>query len=74
MQISVSGNKTVIDISSDTFAKGVYIDFNDIDCILSDNFFDLTDKKCYRVTVETEHTPHELKKQMKIMSVFDIGK
>ena len=73
-EISVSGNKTVIDISSDTFAKGVYIDFDDIDCILSDNFFDLTDKKCYRVTVETEHTPHKLKKQMKIMSVFDIGK
>ena len=73
-EISVSGDKTVIDISSDTFAKGVYIDFDNIDCILSDNFFDLTDKECYRVMVETEHTPHELKKQMKIMSVFDIDK
>ena len=73
-EISVLGDKTVIDISSDTFAKGVYIDFDNIDCILSDNFFDLTDKACYRVMVETEHTPHELKKQMKIMSVFDIDK
>ncbi len=26
------------------------------------------------IEVETEHTPHKLKKQMKIMSVFDIGK
>ena len=73
-EISVLGDKTVIDISSDTFAKGVYIDFDNIDCILSDNFFDLTDKECYRVMVETEHTPQELKEQMKIMSVFDIDK
>ena len=73
-EISVSGDKTVIDISSDTFTKGVFIDFTDFDCKLSDNFFDITDKKCYQVTVETDHTPQELKKQMKIISVFDIDK
>ena len=73
-EISVSGDKTVIDISSDTFAKGVFIDFADFDCVLSDNFFDLTDKKCCQVTVKTEHTPQELKEQMKIISVFDIDK
>lgn len=73
-EISVLGNKTVIDISSDTFTKGVFIDFSDTDCILSDNFFDLTNEKSYRVTVESDLASHELKEQMKIMSVFDIDK
>lgn len=73
-EISVSGDKTVIDISSDTFTKGVFIDFANSDCILSDNYFDITDKNNYRVTVETEHTPQELEEQIKVMSVFDIGK
>ena len=73
-EISVSGDKTVIDISSDTFTKGVFIDFANSDCILSDNYFDITDKNNYRVTVETAHTPQELEEQIKVMSVFDIGK
>ena len=61
-------------VTSDTFAKGVNIDFDGIDVVLSDNFFDLTDKKPYVVTAKTTYSAKELKKALKIMSVYDIGR
>ena len=73
-KISVKDGKTVIDIKADTFAKGVYIDFDKFDLILSDNFFDLTNNKAYRITVQTELSPEELNDNLKIMSVYDIDK
>jgi len=61
-------------VSSDVFAKGVYIDFEGIDLVLSDNFFDLTDGKPYTVTSKTEYSAEQLKKAIKIMSVYNIGR
>lgn len=61
-------------VSSDVFAKGVYVDFEGIDLVLSDNFFDLTDGKPYIVTSKTEYSAEQLKKVIKIMSVYDIGR
>ena len=61
-----------IDISADTFARGVCLDFRDFDCVLSDNFFALTDGKPYRVVARTEHRAAELAEQLTIRSVYDI--
>ena len=54
-----------IAVSGDAFAKGVYIDFEEYDCVLTDNFFDLTNKEVYVV---------KAKKSLKVMSVYDIGR
>lgn len=61
-------------VSSDVFAKGVNIDFDGIDLVLSDNFFDLTDGKPFAVTSKTEYNAGQLKKAIRIMSVYDIGR
>ena len=63
-----------LSVSSDVFAKGVFIDFDGIDLVLSDNFFDITDAKPYTITAKTEYCAQELKKAIKIMSVYDIGR
>lgn len=74
VDIKNSENGIVIEISSNTFAKGVYIDFDNCDPILSTNFFDLANYEKYKVTVETDKTAEELLTSLKIMSVYDIGK
>ena len=63
-----------ITVKSDVFAKGVNIDFGKYDCVLSDNFFDLANKEPYVIKVETEYSAKELKDDMKVMSVYDIGR
>ena len=74
VDITENENSKEIEISSNTFAKGVYIDFEDCDPILSSNFFDLTSKEKYKITVTTDKTKEELLSSIKIMSVYDIGK
>ncbi len=61
-------------VSSNVFAKGVSIDFEGIDLVLSDNFFDLTDDKPYAIMAKTNYSSEELGKVIKIMSVYDIGR
>lgn len=61
-----------ITIASDVFASGVFLDFRDFDCVLSDNFFDLTDEKPYRVTARTRRSPRELEESLEVKSVWDI--
>ena len=61
-----------IDVSADVFAKGVCIDFKDFDCVLSDNFFALTDGKPYRVYARTQRSARELQENLTIQSVYDI--
>ena len=61
-------------ISSDVFAKGVCIDFENCDCIMSDNYVDLTNAEPYRIHINTDYDAKRLEKELKIMSVYDIGK
>lgn len=63
-----------ISVSSDVFAKGVNIDFDGIDCVLTDNFFDLTNDKPYIVKAKTAYASEQLKSTLKVMSVYDIGR
>ncbi|MBE6709032.1 MAG: glycoside hydrolase family 2 protein [Ruminococcaceae bacterium] len=61
-------------VSSDVFAKGIYLDFDDCDPVLSDNFFDLTSREEYVIIARTERSADELKELIKVMSVYDIGR
>ena len=61
-----------IDVSADVFARGVALDFEGFDCVLSDNFFALTDGKPYRVIARTKRTAKELAENLVLQSVYDI--
>ncbi len=61
-----------ITVSSDVFTRGVSIDFADFDCVLSDNFFPLTDSKPYRVTARTSKSAQELAENLILKTVYDI--
>lgn len=69
-----AGEKTFAYIKADTYCKDVYLDFESFDCRLSDNFFDLTDREEYRITVKTDRTVEDLEKDLRILTVYDIGR
>ncbi|MBQ4110198.1 MAG: glycoside hydrolase family 2 protein [Clostridia bacterium] len=62
-----------LSFTSKNFAKGVYADFDD-DIILSDNWFDITNNKPYEITAYTDLPAETLLRQIKIKSVYDIGR
>ena len=61
-----------ITVRTDAFTKGVFIDFRDFDCVLSDNFFSLTNADPYRVTARTDRSARELEENAVIKTVYDI--
>ena len=61
-----------ITLASDVFAKGVFLDFEGFDCVLSDNFFSLTNGESYRVTARTDRSAAELKEALLLKTVYDI--
>ena len=61
-----------IAVVSDTFTKGVAIDFDGFDCVLSDNFFDLTDGQPYRVTARTDRSAAELRERLLWKTVNEV--
>ena len=67
-----SDRGVTISVSSSVFAKGVFLDFDQFDCVLSDNYFALTDGKPYEVTARTDRTAEEIKHHLLIQSVYDI--
>lgn len=63
-----------IKVKSNVFAKNVSVDFDEYDCVLSDNFFDITNSEYYVISSKTNHKAQKLKKALKITSVYDIGR
>ena len=61
-----------LSVASDTFTKGVYLDFRDDDFVLSDNFFPLTDETPRTVHVRTDRPTGELLEQLTVRTVYDI--
>ena len=61
-----------IRVSSDVYAQGVCIDFSKLDCVLSDNYFALTDHNAYLVTAWTKDSPQTLQNQLLLQSVSEI--
>ena len=59
-------------VSSDVFTKGVFLDFRDFDCVLSDNFFSLTGPEPYKVIARTDRNAVQLRENVEIKTVYDI--
>lgn len=66
------GEEIEIAVSGTAFAKSVFLDFENFDCVLSENYFDITDPSPYRIKVKTDRCPEELKENLRIKSVYDI--
>lgn len=60
-------------VTSDVFAKNVALEYEAFDCVMSDNFFDLTGLEPYVVTLQTDRSVKELQEQLRIKTVYDIG-
>ncbi len=63
-----------LSFTSDVFAKDVFVDFEGFDVVLSDNYFDLTDREGYTVIARTDLSPEQLKESILLKSVYDIGR
>jgi beta-mannosidase len=61
-----------IAISGDTFTKGVMLDFEGFDCVLTDNFFSIVDGEPYIVTARTDRSAAELRAALTVKTVYDI--
>lgn len=72
-----AGGKIEITLSSDVYAKGVYVDFDGFDALFSDNYFDLTALNKKAITVEAKDEDLDLNKAVeciRIKSVYDMDK
>ena len=61
-----------IAVSGDAFTKGVMLDFEGFDCVLTDNFFSITDSEPYIVTARTDRSAAELQAALTVKTVYDI--
>ncbi len=75
-EISGNGNRFMISVASDTFAKGVEISFDGIEAEMSDNYFDITGKAPVRVSFTTNgvNSVEKLRRALRIRSVYDLGR
>ena len=69
------GEQFEITVSSKAFAKGVWLDLKNADCIFSDNFFDLHSDKCVvtvdRSTLSAEMTETEFARELTVISYYE---
>ena len=73
--IEETPSKFILHIKSKAYAKGVYLDLRECDCVFSDNFFDFCGQ--YNVVVEKESLTKQLntsmlKSRLTVMSCFDL--
>jgi beta-mannosidase len=76
--VTEQGDKFIIKVTAKQFAKGIELDFEEADGIFSDNYFDLSSDRERIVELEkrklsTQLTLEQVKKELKIRSVFDIA-
>ncbi len=77
VEVDKIGNVYRFRFSSENFAKGVYLDYGNIDCIFSDNWFDLHGQYMYVIVPCSEFPPYmtvnDVKEQLKIKTYHDIA-
>ncbi|MBQ9085075.1 MAG: glycoside hydrolase family 2 protein [Clostridia bacterium] len=78
IKASIEGNfcdYTII-LESDVFARSVEIDFETVDAVFEDNYFDITSSSPYRIHFTTREvtTPETLRRELRIKTVYDIGR
>ncbi|MDR0999493.1 MAG: glycoside hydrolase family 2 protein [Clostridiales bacterium] len=77
VSVEESEKSFMLNVSSKAYAKSVGLDLEQVDCIFSDNYFDLSADavKVVEVTktsLSRKLTAEQLKDQLKIVSVYDI--
>ena len=76
VKIDHIGEMYRFEFSSKNFAKGVYLDFDEFDCVFGDNWFDLHGQK-HSILVNKSSFPlnitvDEIKEKLRIKSYYDI--
>ncbi|MGN0675935.1 MAG: glycosyl hydrolase 2 galactose-binding domain-containing protein [Oscillospiraceae bacterium] len=78
VHVDLIGEMYRFELCSKNFAKGVYLDFDEFDCIFGDNWFDLHGQKYSVLTNRMNFPPHimpkDLEEKIKIKSYYDITK
>lgn len=70
---SLEGNEYKINITSKAFARGVELVLDGIDCIFSDNYFDITANSTACITVDAcGKSKEQLDNLLRIRSLYDI--
>ena len=73
--VTEKGDIYALHITADTYASYVELTFRDVDCVLSDNYFDITGPEGVTVTVDkaqlADCTAADLQEQLHILSVAD---
>lgn len=64
-----------ITLCTDAYARGVEIDFAEVDAVFEDNYFDLTSCSSHRIHFTTREvtTPETLRRELRIKTVYNIG-
>lgn len=60
-----------LELTSDHFARAVFIASGDVNCTFSDNYFDLLPQQTVKVKLYTSLPQDQLEKQLKIVSLSD---
>ncbi len=65
-----------ITLTTDVYARGVELDFAEVDAIFEDNYFDLTSCSAHRIHFTTRDvtTPETLRRELRVKTVYDIGR
>ncbi len=61
-----------ISVTCDVFTKGVELDFEGFDCVLSDNYFSIPSPESYTVVARTDKSAKELEAALTVKTVYDI--
>ncbi len=72
-EVKSENGKTIIYLSADSFIHNIEISFENIDTVLSDNFFSITDKKPVRIETLGHFSVEEIEKEIKITSINSVS-
>ncbi|HTV58320.1 MAG TPA: glycoside hydrolase family 2 protein [Verrucomicrobiae bacterium] len=69
--LSQSGDAYTLKLSSNVFARDVYVSLGDYDATYSDNYFDLLPGQSVEITIKSPATLDQLRSALKIMTLAD---
>ena len=73
-----AGDRFLLSVSADTFARSVRLTSSVSDVVFSDNYLDMTDGTIFHITVEKDElpagmTPQAFADSLTLVSVYDLG-
>ena len=70
-ELTRSGQRYKLKVSSAMLARSVYVSFGDVDTDVSDNYFDLLPGQSAEIMVNTQANEEVLRKELKVISLVD---